>query len=334
MVLTPNLADSILPLFFTVMLANVWILPGSLPRVLGVGLFGALTLFTGYGFCGAPVTAGLALLLWLRSRRGNRDPDRRTAVPILGILGVATIAFAWGYHWDRGTHVWGPSMPDWWDYPRFCALMFTSLLGLRPVYAATLLHGTVAGAISPFVRQVVSAALAVVGAVRLVLVVSVFLAAGPGLARAGERPGESRVGFVGDIAPLCRIDRGRASARDHRCGVSVAVFDADDSGRLWARDRCRGDVDLETAAPGPQPHDRLGCARRRCLVQRFAREKCRRHRQGEGPLDRKLPEDAGSGCGEQGVGLCGRLSGPRFTGHCWATTLARPAAFVVLPEFG
>ena len=45
MVLTPNLAHSILPLFFTVMLANVWILPGSLPRVLGVGLFGALTLF-------------------------------------------------------------------------------------------------------------------------------------------------------------------------------------------------------------------------------------------------------------------------------------------------
>ena len=55
--------------------------------------------------------------------------------------------------------------------------MFTSLLGLRPVYAATLLHGTVAGAMSPFVRQVVSAALVVVGAVLLVLVVSVFLAA-------------------------------------------------------------------------------------------------------------------------------------------------------------
>jgi hypothetical protein len=141
--------------------------------VLGVGLFGGLTLFTGYGFCGAPVTAGLAVLLWLRARNG----ERRTAVLILAILGIAAVVFAWGYHWDRGTQVFGPSMPAWWDYPRFCALMFTSLLGLRSVFAATLVHGPAAGAMSPVATQIVSASLVAVGAVLLVAVVVVFLVA-------------------------------------------------------------------------------------------------------------------------------------------------------------
>ncbi|MGA2446257.1 MAG: hypothetical protein ABSG50_12600 [Opitutaceae bacterium] len=177
MVLTPNLAHSILPLFFTVMLANAWISSGLIPRVLGVGLFGALTLFTGYGSCGVPVTASLALLLWLRARSGKMDAEQRPAILILALLGVAAVVFAWGYHWDRGTPVWRFPMPNWWDYPRFCALMFTSLLGLRSVYAATLAHGHVANTMSPLVQQVVSAALVAVGAMLLALVVGVFLAA-------------------------------------------------------------------------------------------------------------------------------------------------------------
>jgi hypothetical protein len=177
MVLTPNLAHSILPLFFTVMLANAWISPGLIPRVLGVGLFGALTLFTGYGSCGAPVTASLALLLWLRAGNVKMDAEQRPAILILALLGVAAVVFARGYHWDRGTPVWRFPMPNWWDYPRFCALMFTSLLGLRSVYAATLAHGPVASTMSPFVQQVVSAALVAVGAMLLALVVGAFLAA-------------------------------------------------------------------------------------------------------------------------------------------------------------
>jgi hypothetical protein len=175
MVLTPNLAHSILPLFFTVMLANAWISSGLIPRVLGVGLFGALTLFTGYGSCGAPVTVSLALLLWLRSRSGKMDTEQRPAILILALLGVAAVVFAWGYHWDRGTTVWRFPMPNWWDYPRFCALMFTSLLGLRSIYAATLANGREAGA--SFGNQVISAAVVFVGAVFLALVVVAFVAA-------------------------------------------------------------------------------------------------------------------------------------------------------------
>lgn len=196
MVLTPNLAHSILPLFLTVLLANAWISRRTIPRVLGVGLLGTLLLFTGYGFCGAPVIAGLALLLWLRTRSEGMEAERRTAVLILGILGLAAVVFAWGYHWDRGTQVWRPSMPAWWDYPRFCALMFTSLLGLRPVYAATLVQGDAAGAMSPFIQQVVSAALVAVGAVLLALVVFVFLAAAARVWRGGKPTARAKVVWV------------------------------------------------------------------------------------------------------------------------------------------
>jgi hypothetical protein len=139
MVFTPNLAHSILPLLFTVLLAYAWGPASPLARVLGVGLFGTLTLFTGYGSCGVPVTIGLALLLLLRPGNGEKPVDRRQLVLILLTLGLAMVVFAHGYHWDRGTP-WR-TMPNWWDYPRFCALMFTSLLGWRQISAPSAVVG-------------------------------------------------------------------------------------------------------------------------------------------------------------------------------------------------
>jgi hypothetical protein len=142
MVFTPNLAHSILPLLFTLLLAYAWGPAGPLTRVVVVGVFGTLTLFTGYGSCGMPVSVGLAVLLWLRPGKDETPVDRRQLVLILLMLGVAAVVFAHGYHWDRGTP-WRFPLPNWWDYPRFCALMFTSLVGWRALSAASVTAGFV-----------------------------------------------------------------------------------------------------------------------------------------------------------------------------------------------
>jgi hypothetical protein len=142
MVFTPNLGHSILPLLCTLLLAYAWGPAGPVTRVIGVGVFGTLTLFTGYGSCGAPVTIGLALALWLRPGTDETPVDRRQLVLILLMLGVAAVVFAQGYHWDRGTPGWRFPVPNWWDYPRFCALMFTSLVGWRALSAASVTVGS------------------------------------------------------------------------------------------------------------------------------------------------------------------------------------------------
>lgn len=141
--LTPFLGAQILPLLLTILLAYAWGAAGPTTRILGVGLLGPLTLFSGYGFCGAPVTIGLALLLWLRSGKEGAQADRRPAMLILLIMAVATAIFAVGYHWATGTGNWRFPVPNWWDYPRFCALMFTSLLGWRAVSVASVAAGSV-----------------------------------------------------------------------------------------------------------------------------------------------------------------------------------------------
>ncbi len=137
------LGAKILPLLLTLLLACAWSADGRVARALGVGLFGSLTLFTGYGFCGAPVTIGLAALLWLRPAKENTQADRRVAAVILVILAVAVARFAVGYHWSTGTGNWRFPVPNWWDYPRFCALMFTNLLGWRAITAASVATGAV-----------------------------------------------------------------------------------------------------------------------------------------------------------------------------------------------
>jgi hypothetical protein len=173
MIYTPNLAHSILPLLFALLLAHAWGPAGPVTRVLGVGIFGTLTLFTGYGSCGAPVTVGLALLLWLRLGNGETPVDRRQIVLILLMLGVAAVVFAHGYHWDRGTPGWRFPVPNWWDYPRFCALMFTSLVGWRTISFAS----------------------AGIGFVMLGLVVAAFLTAATAIWRRDATP-RSRVVWI------------------------------------------------------------------------------------------------------------------------------------------
>ncbi len=143
MTYTPNLAHSILPLLFTFLLAYAWGPAGPTTRILGVGVFGTLTLFTGYGSCGAPVTVGLALLVLLRPGKGEAQVDRRQAAVILLILGVAAAIFARGYHWDRGTPGWRFPVTNWWDYGRFGALMFSSLLGWRALSIASTAVGAI-----------------------------------------------------------------------------------------------------------------------------------------------------------------------------------------------
>ena len=143
MVFNPSLAHSILPLLFTVLLAYAWGPAGPVIRVLGVGVFGTLTLFTGYGSCGAPVTISLALLLWLLPGTNQALINRRQLMLILLMLGAAAVVFAQGYHWDRGTPGWRFPVPNWWDYPRFCALMFTSLVGWRALSFASVAVGFV-----------------------------------------------------------------------------------------------------------------------------------------------------------------------------------------------
>jgi hypothetical protein len=137
MILTPSLAHSILPLLLTFLLAYAWILDGSAARVFAVGVFSTLILFTGYGICCAPVTIGLALLLWLRPGREGAEKNRRQAGRILLFLGGALIVFACEYRVSPETPGWRFPVPNWWDYPRFCALMFTSLMGIRAISAAT-----------------------------------------------------------------------------------------------------------------------------------------------------------------------------------------------------
>jgi hypothetical protein len=142
MILTPSLSHSILPLLLTFLVAHAWISTGSATRVLTVVGSSALILFTGYGVCCAPVTFGLALLLWLRPDGEQAKAARRPAGLILLFLGVAALVFAHGY--QRGGQTspgWRFPVPNWWDYPRFCALMYTSLLGIRAISAATVAVG-------------------------------------------------------------------------------------------------------------------------------------------------------------------------------------------------
>jgi len=143
MILTPMLAHSILPLLLIFLLAYAWTLTGAATGILAVGVFSTLVLFTGYSVCCAPVTIGLALLLWLRPAREDAERNRRQAGLVLFFLGGAVMVFAHGYHWSHEAPGWRFPVPNWWDYPRFCALMFTNLIGIRAISAATAAVGAV-----------------------------------------------------------------------------------------------------------------------------------------------------------------------------------------------
>ncbi len=141
LILTTFPGAQILPLLLTLVLACAWSADRPVTRALGVGLVGALTLFSGYGMCGAPATMGLAGLLWLRPGREHPQDDRRAALVILLLMAGAAAVFASGYQFSSGNGNFRFPMPNWWDYPRFCALLFTNLLGWRVISAASVALG-------------------------------------------------------------------------------------------------------------------------------------------------------------------------------------------------
>lgn len=141
MLLTPNLAHGILPLLLVLCLAHAWLDRSPLRAVLGIGMLGALCQFTGFAFCAAFASAGLAALRWLRP--AGPGPDRRTAALVLLGFGVALLAFGWGYRWDPAVPGWRFPVSNWWDYPRFVAFMFASLAGWRAVAPGALALGAV-----------------------------------------------------------------------------------------------------------------------------------------------------------------------------------------------
>lgn len=140
MILTPSVAPMILPLLLTFLIGLGWATENLKLRIATVSIVGGLNLFTGYGACSAPVILGLTLLLGLRPSRERVVDERWAAGWIILLISSAIFFFAWGYHWAPGVPGWRFPVPNWWDYPRFCALMFTSLLGFRSVsWAATAL---------------------------------------------------------------------------------------------------------------------------------------------------------------------------------------------------
>jgi hypothetical protein len=143
MTLVTMLAYGILPLLLILLLACAWTAKNLATRVALVGVLGGLCLFTSYGLCGTVAAMGLDLLLWLRPGKERAKTERRQAALILLWLGGAGAAFAYGYRWEPGVPGWHFPVPNGWDYPRFCALMFTSLLGFRSISVATLAVGAV-----------------------------------------------------------------------------------------------------------------------------------------------------------------------------------------------
>ncbi len=143
MLLTPFLGHSILPLLLTLLLALAWTIKAPGWRVFSVGVLSGVALFTGFGLCGAVASAGLAGLFWLRPE-APAGTTRRQATWLLALALLALGLFALHYRWEPAVPGWRFPVPQWWDYARFPALMFTSLLGWRALTpASTALGGGV-----------------------------------------------------------------------------------------------------------------------------------------------------------------------------------------------
>ena len=128
-ILTPFLAHSILPLLLVMLLVEAWIAPTPKVRFIMVGVLSGIALFSGFGFSAAFASISLAILLCLKPSAGVSS--RWQLMVPLGIFSAFAVWFACGYRWDPAVPGWCFPVAHWWDYPRFMALMFTSLLGMR-----------------------------------------------------------------------------------------------------------------------------------------------------------------------------------------------------------
>ncbi len=138
--LTTNLAHSILPLGLLLLLCLAWLIRSSPQRLAAVGLIAGMCIFTGFGFCVAfPVIAvALAML-------GSSTPtsaERRTGAVILGMICGGLVLFFIGYRWDPAIPGWTFPVNDWWNYGTFVGYMIATLVGLRE---KTMLAATVGG---------------------------------------------------------------------------------------------------------------------------------------------------------------------------------------------
>jgi hypothetical protein len=135
--LTPNMAHSILPVLLVLLLAHAWISRHWVVRLLSVGILNLLCLFTGFGFCA--FASSTLLLAWLLLRSDEEERRRLLGIAVLAALTVA--AFGWHYRWDPAVPGWRFPVANWWDYPRFMAFMYSSLLGWRAMSWGPVLAG-------------------------------------------------------------------------------------------------------------------------------------------------------------------------------------------------
>lgn len=135
--LTPNMAHSILPVLLVLLLAHAWISRHWVVRLLGVGILNLLCLFTGFGFCA--FASSTTLLAWLLLRSDKEERRRLIGIAIFAAFAVA--AFGWHYRWDPAVPGWRFPVANWGDYPRFMAFMYSSLLGWRAVSWGSVLAG-------------------------------------------------------------------------------------------------------------------------------------------------------------------------------------------------
>ena len=131
MLLTPFLAHSILPLLIVMILAVEWAAPTGKMQLTAVGVMGGVALFSGFGFCGAFAAFGLSLLQI--ARPAVASPSRLWQLLPAGLFLVALGVFLTGYTWNPAVPGWRFPVQNWWDYARFPALMFTSLLSWRAI---------------------------------------------------------------------------------------------------------------------------------------------------------------------------------------------------------
>ena len=283
MTLVTMLTYGILPLLLVLLLACAWISKDSLIRAALVGGLGGLCLFTSYGLCGTAAAIGLALLLWWRP---TKKKERRKTALTLVILGAAVACFSHGYHWSPGVPGWRFPMPNGWDYPRFCALMFTSLLGFRSISGATVAAGAV---LLGFVLVAFAWAAVTLWrgkpsnkakAVWMLTGTSLVYAA---LTAIGRLPVNIEAAFMWRYLSMMT---------PAICGLAIAAEE-------WAASMPRG--------ARTQSDDGMARPRRVYLVQFHARAICRQHRIGKEAMDRVLYEDKGPKLGQQGIGLLGLL---------------------------
>lgn len=141
MLLTPNLAHSILPLLLVVGLAYAWTLNSSRWRLPLIVTLSAMCVFTGFAVCGAIATLGLCLLLLVVPQQGSDAWSNGEIVIVVGGTLAAFVVFSVGYVWQPAVPDWHFPVTPWWDYLRFVVLMFASLLGWREITFSSLLSG-------------------------------------------------------------------------------------------------------------------------------------------------------------------------------------------------